>query len=163
MERCMGELHLQDCLIYLDDIIVFSKDLDEHFRRLEAVFKRLKEAGLKLKGSKCEFFLPRVKYLGHVVSDKGVETDPEKVSVLKEISVLKSLKELPSFLGFVGYYRCFVPRFANIAKPLNGLLAGHSTGKRVSKKSASPWIWGPEQQNAFDALTDKLTSMPPLH
>ena len=85
-----------------------------------------------------------------MVSGQGVETDPEKVSALKEISVPKSLKKLCSFLGFVGYYRRFVPRFANIAKPLTDLLVGHSTGKKVSKKSA------------FDTLIEKLTSPPVL-
>lgn len=145
MEHCMGELHLRECLIYLDDIIIFSRTLDEHFQRLEAVFQRLEEAGLKLKGSKCEFFLPRVKYLGHIVSQDGVETDPEKISALKDLSVPTSLKELRSFLGFVGYYRRFVPGFAQIAKPLNDLLVGHPTNESVTKKEAANWVWGSEE------------------
>lgn len=58
----MGEMHLQECLVFLDDVIIFSKTIDEHFDRLDAVFRRLKENGLKLKGSKCEFFKTEVKY-----------------------------------------------------------------------------------------------------
>lgn len=163
MERCMGELHLKECLIYLDDIIIYSKTLDEHFERLEAVFKRLQDAGLKLKGSKCEFFLSRVTYLGHVVSAEGVETDPEKIRVLKEWPIPKSLKDLRSFLGFTSYYRRFVPGYASIAKPLNDLLAGHPTNSSgKSKKEATTWKWGSDEQEAFDMLIEKLTSPPIL-
>ena len=78
MERCMGELNLKDCLIFLDDVLIFSETFEELLFRLEAVFSRLNKNGLKLKPSKCEFFKSSVKYLGHVVSEKGVETDPEK-------------------------------------------------------------------------------------
>lgn len=159
----MDELHLRECLIYLDDIIIFSRTLDEHFDRLNAVFKRLQEAGLKLKGSKCEFFLPSVSHLGHVVSAKGIETDPEKVKALKEWPVPVCIKELRSFLGFAGYYRRFVPSFASIAKPLNDLLVGHATNtKGKNKKSAEPWRWGEAEQRAFDQLVKKLTTPPVL-
>ena len=72
MERCMGEYHLRECLIYLDDIIIFSKTFDEHITRLKNVFKQLGKHGLKLKASKCEFFKKEVQYLGHIVSDKGI-------------------------------------------------------------------------------------------
>ena len=83
MERCMGEVHLKECAIYLDDIIIFSKTEDEHIKRLESVFRRLKEQNLKLKGKKCEFFKTEIKYLGFVVSDGGIKTDPDKVLIVK--------------------------------------------------------------------------------
>lgn len=161
MERCMGELHLKECLIYLDDIIIFSDSVDSHFRRLEAVFQRLELHNLKLKGSKCEFFRPQVQYLGHIVSSRGVETDPEKIAALKTYPVPTSLKELRSFLGFSGYYRRFLENYAQIAKPLNDLLVGVPTNKS-SQKSKVPFIWGPEQQKAFTTLIEKLTSPPVL-
>ena len=132
----MGDLHLKECLIYLDDIIVFSDSMETHFSRLESVFQKLEQNGLKLKGSKCEFFRNRVQYLGHVVSEKGVETDPEKVKVLKERRTPKSVKELHSFLGFAGYYRRFVPGFSQIAILLNDWLVGHPTNKK--EKSSKP-------------------------
>ncbi len=74
----MGELNLRDCLIYIDDIIIFSSSFDQYLERLEAVFQRLDENALKLKGTKCEFFLKEVTYLGHIVSEEGIKTDPEK-------------------------------------------------------------------------------------
>ena len=79
IERCMGDIHLKECLIYLDDIIIYSQTFEEHLHRLENVFKQLELHGLKLKGSKCEFFKHQVNYLGHVVSDQGIQTDPEKI------------------------------------------------------------------------------------
>ena len=78
MESCLGDLHLQQCIIYLDDIIIFSKTPEEHLGRLRNVFQKLKEAGLKLKPSKCEFFKQEIKYLGHVVSKDGIATDNSK-------------------------------------------------------------------------------------
>ena len=79
MERAMGDINLRDCLIYLDDIIIFSDTFDNHLERLEAVFQRLHKYNLKLKASKCEFFRSEVTYLGHVVSQAGIKTDPEKI------------------------------------------------------------------------------------
>lgn len=145
IERCMGELHLKECLIYLDDVIIFSETVEQHFERLSAVFERLEQFNLKLKGSKCEFFQTEVNYLGHVVSADGVRTDPEKIRVLKEWPVPTSVKELRSFLGFAGYYRRFVKGFSQITKPLNDLLVGHPTNKKSkSTKPATPWSWGPK-------------------
>ena len=163
MERCMGELHLKECLIYLDDIIIFSKSFDEHLLRLENVFRQLEQHGLKLKGSKCEFFRTQVQYLGHIVSDQGIQTDPDKIAALKQWPTPSNLKELRSFLGFAGYYRRFVCNYSKIVKPLNALLVGHSTNKKGRrKKEATPWTWELEQQQAFDLIIEKLTSPPVL-
>ena len=165
MERCMGELNLKQCLIFLDDILVFSQNFEEHLERLEAVFSRLKQHGLKLKGSKCEFFQTKVRYLGHVVSQSGVETDPDKLSALSSWPVPNNVKALRSFLGFTGYYRRFVKDYARIVKPLNDLLVGHPTQKPVSKKRkrvAVQWKWGDAEQSAFDILKETLSSPPVL-
>ena len=134
MERCMGDLNLKECLIYLDDIIIFSKTFEEHIGRLENCFERLKQHGLKLKGSKCEFLQEEVSYLGHIVSASGIKTDPGKLNALKTWPVPTNIKELRSFLGFAGYYRRFVEGYAKIAKPLNDLLAGHGTNRKSRRR-----------------------------
>lgn len=163
MERCMGELHLKECLIYLDDIIIFSKTFDEHLERLQNVFRQLELHGLKLKGSKCEFFQKKCQYLGHIVGEHGVQTDPDKIAVLRDWQPPSNVKELRSFLGFAGYYRRFVRNYSSLVKPLNALLVGHPTNKKNKrKKEAVDWNWGPEQQNAFDTIIEKLTSPPVL-
>ena len=82
MQSCLGNLHLQYCIIYLDDVIVFSKTLEEHLLRLRAMFQKLKQVGLKLKPSKCELFRQELIYLGHVVSKNGIQTDPKKVEAI---------------------------------------------------------------------------------
>ena len=136
MERCMGDLNLKDCLIYLDDIIIFSSTFEEHLERLEAVFSRLKQHNLKLRADKCEFMKSRVTYLGHLVSENGIETDPEKTEAIRTWPIPKTVKDVRAFLGFTGYYRRFIQNYARIARPLNDLLIGHCTNKK-SKKSRS--------------------------
>ena len=79
MEQVLAGLHWSTCLVYLDDIIVFSRTVADHLDQLRDVFTRLKNAGLTLKPSKCHLLQMKVRYLGHVVSGKGIQTDPEKV------------------------------------------------------------------------------------
>ena len=162
-------MNLKECLIFLDDILIFSETFEEHISRLEAVFSRLKQHGLKLKASKCEFFKTSVRYLGHVVSDTGVETDPDKIAALSSWPEPTNVKQLRSFLGFTGYYRRFIKDYARIVKPLNDLLVGHPTHcsadqkkKSKKKKSITPWQWGPAEQSAFDTIKEKLSSPPVL-
>ena len=83
MESCLGDLHFNWCIIFLDDIIVSSKTPKEHIERLRGVFTKLAAAGLKLKSKKCEFFKSKIAYLGHIVSSKGIETDPRKLKLLR--------------------------------------------------------------------------------
>ena len=94
IERCMGELNLKECLIFLDDIVVFSETFEEHLERLEAVFSRFRQNGLKLKPSKCEHFKTRVKYLGHVVSQEWAETDPDKIEALTTWPVPRNVNKI---------------------------------------------------------------------
>ncbi len=164
METCMGELNLRECLVFIDDILIFSHNFDDHIKRLEKVFQKLDKHGLKLKPSKCELFMSQVKYLGHVVSKHGIHTDPDKIAALTTWPVPNSVKSVRSFLGFAGYYRKFVKDYAKIAKPLNDLLIGHPTNKaaKSSKRKPKPWVWGKAQQQAFDAIIERLTSPPTL-
>ena len=121
MEMCMGDMNLRDCLVYLDDIIIFFSTFEERIDGLTAVFSRLQEHNLKLKASKCEFMMSQVTYLGHIVSQEGIQTDPKKTSAIRDWPVPQNMKDIGSFLGFTGYYRCFIQNFARIARPLNDL------------------------------------------
>ena len=162
MERCKGELNLRDCLIYLDDKITFSSTFEEHIQRLQVVFERFQEHNLT---SKCKFFKSRVVYLGHVVSEEGIHTDPAKTEAVKIWPVPKTTKKVRKFLGFTGYYRRFIKGFASIARPLNDLLIGHVTNPKAKKKSSkkqTPFKWNEEQQRSFDTLKSKLTTPPVL-
>jgi hypothetical protein len=150
MERCLHDIHLEQCLIYLDDIVVFAPTLEEHLARLEAVFERLQRFGLRLKPSKCQFLQEKVKYLGHVVSAGGVEVDPDKVSALRSAVPPASVKDLQRFLGFIDFHRRFIRSFSKIARPLHDLL------------SAKEFVWGAAQQQAFQALVQAVCEAPIL-
>ncbi|XP_051953222.1 retrovirus-related Pol polyprotein from transposon opus [Xyrauchen texanus] len=173
MERCMGDLNRKQVLVFIDDLIVFSKTLEEHESRLLQVLNRLKEYGLKLSPEKCRFFQTSVRYLGHIVSRDGVETDPAKVEALKTWPKPTNLKELRSFLGFAGYYRRFVREYSKIIKPLTDLTAGYpplrksgikkpKEGSYFNPKEEFGDRWTQDCQSAFDSIIGKLTSAPVL-
>jgi len=108
-------------------------------------------AHLKLKPSKCAFFRRQVKFSGHVVSDRGVETDPEKTAAVKDWPVPRRLSDVRTHLGFCSYYHRFVLEFADIAAPLHDLT-----------KKGRQFIWTAECQRSFDGLKERLTSTPVL-
>lgn len=111
MEQVLKGLIGRNCLVYLDDIFVFSQSLQEHMKSLEEVFERLRKARLYLNAKKCKLFAKRLRYLGHIVSGDGIETDPEKISAVKMWPKQANQHEIRSFLGLCTYYRRFVYRF----------------------------------------------------
>jgi hypothetical protein len=151
MERVLRGLHWKTCLVYLDDIIVIGKTFKTHLANLEEVFQRISAAGLKLNPKKCCFLQNEVKYLGHKVSEAGVQTDEEKIAAVKTWPRPKNLSELRSFLGLCTYYRRFVPNFASVAGPLHEL----------SRKN-QPFEWQEQQEMAFQRLKTLLCSAPVL-
>ena len=132
MDTCLGDLSLHWCIIYLDDIVISSKDLVSHLERLEAVFWKLEKAGLKLKPSKCELFWQQVTYLGHMISTKGVVTDKGKIDAIRNLPTPTNIMEVQSFLGFMGYYHQFIPKFAQVVQPLHELTSGENAGKKMA-------------------------------
>ncbi|CAI7883439.1 unnamed protein product, partial [Closterium sp. NIES-53] len=109
-------------IIYLDDILVYKRDKQQHIEDMEAVFKVLDEHKLLTKGSKCEFFQDRLEFLGHTISEAGVEIDSKKLDTVKAWHPPTNITELQSFLGFVNYVRRFVPDMARLTAPLTDLL-----------------------------------------
>ena len=105
-------------MAYLEDNIIFSKTKEEHLQHLEIIFQRFHEVGLKVKWSKCNFMKLHIEYLGHLISQNGIEPMPDKLSAIKEMPAPRSPKEIKQFLGLVVYYRKFIPRFSDVAKPL---------------------------------------------
>ena len=150
-ERVLSGLHWSTCLVYIDDIIFFSHTVHEHFLNVAGVLQRLKEAGLKVKPKKCHLFRSKMKYLGYVVSNGGVQTDPEKVKCVVDWPVPSTQKVLRQFLGLASYYRRFVHNFAQVSAPLSRLL-----------DKSRQWLWTEQCGRAFEALKTKLTSAPLL-
>jgi len=110
----------------LNDIIVFSTSLDEHLTSLKIVFKKLKNANLKLQLDKCEFLKRETEFLGHIVRPNGVMPNPKKVKAINKFSIPNTKEEIKSFLGPCGYYRIFIPNFADISNPLTKCLRAGS-------------------------------------
>ena len=160
MENCLGDLNLSWCVVYLDDIIVYGISPEDMLVRLEGVFGKLRKAGLKLKLSKCNFFKEQLNFPGHIVSKEGISTCPAKVQAVQEWPLPKTIHDLRCFLGFVGYYRKFIPRFSELAQPLTSLLEGTINTKRANKRQTIDW--GSEQQESFDALKQACVSAPIL-
>ena len=108
-------------IVFIDDILIYSKTQKEHEEHLEIVLQTLKDHKLYAKFSKCEFWLDRVHFLGHVVSAEGIYVDPAKIEAVSNWKAPKSVTEVRSFLGLAGYYRRFVEGFARLAAPLTAL------------------------------------------
>ena len=89
-------LHWVTCLVYCDDIIIFSHNVQQHLRN---VFVHLKDAGLKVNPAKCHLLQSSVCYLGHVISDRRIETDPEKVKCVADWPVPVNQKATAMFYG----------------------------------------------------------------
>ena len=161
MHDCLGELNMNWCIVYLDDIIIFSDTKEEHLKRLEAVFQKLCAAGLKLKPSKCFFFREEIEYLGHVVSGKGISTNPKKVEAVVKWPTPKTVYDIRSFLGFVGYYRRFIKNFSKITKPIREVITGlENQSKRTAKKTYIEWTDAAD--TAFEHLKAMCVSTPIL-
>ncbi|MCG7877680.1 MAG: RNase H-like domain-containing protein, partial [Candidatus Thiodiazotropha endolucinida] len=151
MEDVLRGLQWAESLLYMDDIITPGPTVKESLRRLENVFKRLMKANLKLKPSKCIFFQKSVKFLGHVVSEEGVHTCPDKIEAVRDWPTPVDAKQVRSFLGLASYYRKFVRGFADIARPLH----------KICEKKAK-FLWSEECETAFKTLKQALTQAPIL-
>ena len=146
-QRLINEF-LTDCnfaMGYLDDIIIFSKTEEEHLQHLEEIFEYLRKAGVKLKLQKCSFFKKHIQYLGHLISDEGIQPLPEKLESIAKMPVPQNAKQVKQFLGLVGYYRKFVPCFSDIARPLT----------QLTQKNEG-FNWTTECNKCFHMLKDYL-------
>ena len=133
---------LKFAMTYLDDIIIFSQDESQHLEHLEIVFSHLREA---------DFFKSEIHYLGHLISPEGISPLPNKLDSIKHMPVPNSTKEIKQFLGLTGYYRKFVPRFADISRPLITL----------TKKDVK-FEWTSACQKSFELLKEALCGEPVL-
>nr|GFB96928.1 reverse transcriptase domain-containing protein [Tanacetum cinerariifolium] len=125
-----------------------EKDHEEH---LKAILRLLKEEKLYAKFSKCEFWIPKVQFLGHVIDSRGIHVDPAKIESIKDWASPKTPTEIRQFLGLTGYYRRFIEGFSKIAKSMTKLT------QKVIK-----FDWGEKEENAFQLIKQKLCSAPIL-
>ncbi|KAJ2941462.1 hypothetical protein O0L34_g3683 [Tuta absoluta] len=138
-------------LAYLDDIIIFSETFDKHLTDLRDVLQKMREFNLTVNEQKCRFCRSSIKYLGHIITPEGLQTDPEKAKAIADLSPPKTLKHLISFLQMSSWYRRFIGNFSGISEPLT----------RLTKKNAQ-WSWGTMQEQAYNELKKRLVSAPIL-
>ena len=136
---------------YLDDILIYSPDVPTHLVHMRQLFQRLREADLKLNREKCNFFKSHIQYLGHLISGEGIKPLPEKLESIKEMPPPTTPKEVKQFLGLIGYYRKFVSRFANVARPLTNLT-------RLDQL----FEWSDKCQASFELLKEAMIKEPIL-
>ena len=112
---------LKHVCVYIDNVLVTGSTEAEHIANVEEVLKRLQTAGMKLKKEKCMFLVPEVKYLGHKISNRGIEPTEEKVRAVTKAPVPWNISELKGFIGLVNYYGRFLPNLATVLSPLYSL------------------------------------------
>lgn len=135
----------------MDDILIYGTNAAELQETTAKVIKRIEMAGLTLNKEKCEFEVPRIKFLGHLLSANGVEIDAEKVEAIGKLRVPENKTELQRLLGMVTYCAKFIPNLSSITQPLRKLLE-----KEVE------FIWTPQQTQAFEKIKHALSTTPVL-
>ena len=138
--------------VFIDDCLIYSDTEEEHWEHIEQAFELLKAAHLKLKLKKCEFFKQEVKYLGHVITTKGVKPDDEKVEKIVNFPIPRSVKEVKSILGISSFYRKYIKGYSQIVEPL----------LEKTRSSYTKFHWDERDQKAFDEIKKILTTEPLL-
>jgi hypothetical protein len=151
MNKMLHEFLDNFVVVFLDDILIYPKTEEEHERHLRLVLDALRKNQLYGKLKKCAFWLSEVAFLGHMINQHGIAVDPKNVAAMVEWKRPSSVLEIRSFLGLAGYYRCFVPNFSSITKPLTKLL-----------EKGVPFVWTNDCEVSYQALKDKLMNAPIL-
>ena len=125
--------------------------METHLKHLRILFERLRSADLKLKEVKCNFLKKHIQYLGHIISGEGIAPVPEKLESIKKMLPPQNPNEVKQFLGLIGYYRKFVPRFSDLARPLHALTQKYTV-----------FEWTQICQESFELLKASLMTEPVL-
>ena len=150
IEIILSGLTYETCLCYFDDIIIPSRNIKQQCQRLTAVLSQFCKHNLRVKASKCTFGATHATFFTHVVFPQGVHTDPNKIQAVSALPEPTTIEQVRSFLGFAGYYRHFIPKFATLSSPLVQLT-----------KKGWKFLWG-DIQESFLLLKSRLCSAPVL-
>jgi hypothetical protein len=138
-------------VIFINDILVYSRDNWEHAEYLRLVLEKLRKEKLYAKFNKCEFYLDKVNFLGHVISKEGIIVDFAKVEAITNWKRLENHTEVRGFLGLAGYYRRFIEGFSKLASPLTQLT-----------RKKKPYVWKEDCERSFQELKQRLFTAPIL-
>lgn len=151
LDLLISQAYVEFAVAYLDDIIIFSENFDDHLKHVSIILTRLAEANLQINKDKSVFCQRKLKYLGHLVGEGGIQTDPEKVRAIEELPPPKDISGVRRIIGMAGWYSAFLPNYTEVIAPLNQLLT----------KNAK-FIWGEPQQKALDEIKSKMKTAPIL-
>lgn len=152
MVKVLKGMEKDGTIVYLDDILIFTKTEDEHYKTIEKVLERIKEAGLRINPEKCHLFKQEVKFLGHIINKRGIQTDPGKIEAIKTFDRPKCIKNLRSFLGICNYYRRFIKEYSRKARAL----------EEICGKNKEKLVWTDQCDKAFTEMKAALTEAPIL-
>lgn len=139
-------------IIFVDDILCMSKSYEEHLTHLENIFSKLANANMTINLEKCNLIAKEVKFLGYILSEDGLKTDPEKIKAIVEYPSPRSQKNLKSFIGMCNYYNKFCERYAEFIAPLLPL---------TSKKSK--WHWDNNNELQLNKIKEQFLNTVLLH
>ena len=147
-QRRMSQIleRLEGVLCQMDDVLIFGRNDEEHDARLGAALKRIQDAGVTLNKEKCEFRKSELKFLGHIINQHGIRADAEKTSAVANMKTPSTITELRRFMGMVNQLGKFSPNIADLSQPIRPLLS-----KRAD------WLWGTQQDEAFESIKKELT------
>lgn len=154
MDLVIGPSLEPNCFYYLDDLIICTPTFEKHLEVLEQVFEKLRDANLTVNLGKCCFCRSSLKYLGYVVDEYGLRTDPDKVSSICNFPVPKTTTQVRRLIGMIGYYRRFLKDFSKLASPITDLLHNRKKGQSI--------VWTPQANEAFEKIKVALTTAPIL-
>ena len=137
---------LDGVLCQMDDVLVFGRDQSEHDARLTAVLTRIEAAGATLNRDKCEFGKSKLKFLGHLIDEKGIQADPDKTAAIRDMQPPSNVPELRRFMGMANQLGKFSPNLADLTQPLRELLSKNHM-----------WLWGANQEQAFSQVKTELS------
>ncbi|XP_034694071.1 uncharacterized protein LOC117920570 [Vitis riparia] len=140
-----------DVDVYVDDMIVKSRDRTDHLAALQRFFERIRQFRLRLNPKKCTFGVTSGKLLRHIVSERSIEVDPEKIRAILDMPAPRTEKEIRGFLGRLQYISRFIARLTDICEPIFHLL-----------RKNQPTVWNDDCQRAFERIKECLLSPPIL-
>lgn len=155
-QRFMNEI-LRDyinktCVVYLDDILIFSTSLQEHIKAIREIFDILERKNLKIQVDKCNFLKKETEFLGHILTDKGMKPNPDKIKIIEKLELPRTERQIKSFLGTTGYYRKFIKDYSKVAQPITKYL---KKGVKINTRD-------PMYVEAFEKLKSLISTHPIL-
>ena len=150
--ECMfKDMLYKNLLVYIDDMLIYSQTFDDHIQHITQTLQLAIQYNIHFKLSKCTFASKSIKYLGFIVSGKGLAIDPDVISAVKNIQAPKNKQQLRSLMGFFNYYRRFITSYSKTTACLAKLL-----------RKTNEFIWTDKHEHAFTTTINSLINAPIL-